>query len=270
MPGRLGSVAAALWLAGVVAAPACTTAPHLATHMPESVSQPWPSNSAPNDRLIAWFDGPTTRYAHGVLGDAVEGTRLHVYSENSASPCGDHTITLSDDLVFEDIAPRLADLDSDGAPEIIVVQSHQHLGAQLAIYRATPNAPGIELITATPFIGRSNRWLAPIGAADLDGDGHIEIAYIDRPHLARTLRIWRYQNGQLTQIAALDGLTNHRIGEDFITGGIVDCGAGPEIITANATWSRLIATRLTATSLTPRDLGRFSRSAARAALACAR
>jgi hypothetical protein len=51
--------------------------------------------------------------------------------------------------------------------------------------------PDVRLLAATPHIGSANRWLAPIGAADLDGDGRVEIAYVDRPHLARTLRIWR-------------------------------------------------------------------------------
>ena len=37
--------------------------------------------------------------------------------------------------------------------------------------------------------------LAPLGAADLDGDGKIELAYIDRPHLAKILRIWRFDDG---------------------------------------------------------------------------
>jgi hypothetical protein len=77
-------------------------------------------------------------------------------------------------------------------------------------------------------IGQRNRWLAPIGAADLDGDGRVEIAYVDRPHLARTLRVWRSRpGGTLTEIATATGLTNHRIGEAFITGGIRDARRGP-------------------------------------------
>jgi hypothetical protein len=43
--------------------------------------------------------------------------------------------------VFEDLAPRLADLDGDGKAEIIVVQSHRDLGARLAVYGLTPDGP---------------------------------------------------------------------------------------------------------------------------------
>lgn len=255
-----------LGLAGASVSSACTVAAHQATQMPESLSALWPGEGG----SLAWYDGPTTRYAHGVLGDTIEGTQLHAYTARAVTPCGTQSVTLPAELVFEDTAPRLVDLDRDGRPEIIVVQSHQHLGAQLAIYRAADDGETITQVAATHFIGRSNRWLAPIGAADLDGDGRMEIAYIDRPHLARTLRVWRFEDDTLTEVASLEGLTNHRIGEDFITGGVRDCGEGPEMITADATWSRVMATRLSGDTLIALDIGRFSPTAIATALACTR
>ncbi|WP_224815571.1 VCBS repeat-containing protein [Hasllibacter sp. MH4015] len=257
-------MALCLWLTGSGVALACTLPPHAATAMPESVSAPWPGP----DGVLAWYDIPTTRYAHGVLGDAIEGTRLHVYSDIALSSCGDQSLTLPPHLVFEDTAPRLADLDGDGVPEIIAVQSHEDFGAQLAIYRRALDGIGLEAVATTPHIGRRNRWLAPIGAADLDGDGHVEIAYIDRPHLARTLRVWRFQDDTLTEIAALEGLTNHRIGEPFITGGIRSCSAGPEMIVADRDWRSVMAVRLEGGTLTARALGPFSADSVARALAC--
>ncbi len=252
-------------LAASSVASACRIAPHLTTEMPESLSASWPGEAG----VRAWYDIPTTRYAHGVLGDGIEGTRLHLYTEGALSSCGDQSVTLPEELVFEDTAPRLTDLDGDGAPEIIVVQSHQRLGAQLAVYRAASDGIGLDLVTATPFIGRSNRWLAPIGAADFDGDGHIDIAYIDRPHLARTLRVWRFENDSLTEIATLDGLTNHRIGEPFITGGVRDCGEGPDMVTANREWSQVMVSRFEQGRLTARGVAPFSAQNVTAALNCA-
>lgn len=178
----------------------------------------------------ARFTEPTTRYAHGVLGDNIEYGALELVVDDTVV-----TVRLPQDRVFEDLAPRLADIDRDGAVEAIVVETQNTTGAQLAIY----NAAG-EKIAATPHIGARFRWLAPVGAADLDGDGNIEIAYIDRPHLAKTLRIWRFKDGGLTEIAALPGLTNHKIGEDFISGGLRSCGDHPEMILASADWSRII------------------------------
>ncbi len=221
------------------------------------------SSAAASEEIIeARFTEPTTRYAHAVLGDDVEYGALELRVETRGSD-NVRMIRLPQDRVFEDLSPRLVDIDSDGTPEVIVVESHAQLGAQLAIYDVSGTK-----IAATPHIGTRFRWLAPIGAADLDGDGYIEIAYIDRPHLAKTLRIWRYKDGALTEIASLPGLTNHRIGEDHISGGLRDCGETPELITASADWSRIISVTYDK-GWTTSDLGPFTgRQSLNQALEC--
>ncbi|MCV3270387.1 FG-GAP repeat domain-containing protein [Roseobacter sinensis] len=214
---------------------------------------------AAGEITAAAYDGPTERYAHAVLGDAIEYTTLAV----SLADGGERRFGLPDDLVFEDTAPRVADLDGDGEAEVIVVESSQSDGARLAIYGPDGR------ITATPFIGTRFRWLAPVGAADLDGDGRMELAYIDRPHLAKTLRLWRYEARQLTPLADLPGLTNHRIGETDIAGGIRTCGGAPEMILARADWAELVAVRFDASGFSTRRLGDdTSRPAFARALAC--
>lgn len=209
--------------------------------------------------VSAQYTDPTDRYAHGILGDAIEWGALVITTST-----GTRRFTLPQDRVFEDVAPRLVDLDNDGTPEVIVIETLASEGAQLAIYDATGK------IASTPHIGRTNRWLAPIGAADLDADGAIEIAYIDRPHLAKTLRVWRYEGGALTHVADLEGLTNHRIGVADIGGGIRDCGNGPEMITASGDWRNVMATTLVDGQLSTRVLGdHIDRGSFATALACA-
>lgn len=207
----------------------------------------------------ARFDAPTTRYGHAILGDAVEWGALEMTLDTGAV----QRIVLPEDHVFEDVAPRLLDVTGDGAPEVVVVETDIALGAALAIYSAMGK------IAETPHIGRTHRWLAPIGAADLDGDGAVELAYIDRPHLAKTLRLWRYQNGGLTPIAELAGYTNHRIGEVDIAGGMRSCAGQPEMIVAMADWSRLAAIRFEQGRFHVADIGAHKnrRSFARA-MAC--
>ena len=217
------------------------------------------AKAAAAEIVAASYAEPTTRYDHAILGDAVEYGALHMQLRDGRQL----VLTLPESRVFEDISPRLADLDKDGAPEIITIESSLTQGARLAIYGETG------LIAATPFIGRPHRWLAPVGAADLDGDGAIELAYVDRPHLARVLRVWRFRDGGLKHVADLGGLTNHRIGQDYISGGIRTCSDVPEIITVNADWSRIMATRLSGGQLGARDIGPFSgRKELENALAC--
>lgn len=215
----------------------------------------------------ASYDIPTDRYPHGALGDPWEWAGLRVTLAPCDGGAAAAAIRLPRRLVFEDVRPLLHDLDGDGAPELLTVESHRNLGARLAVWAYAQGR--LSRIAATPHIGQANRWLAQLGAADLDGDGAVEIAYIDRPHLAKTLRIWRYEGGALTEVAAAEGLTNHRFGETEISGGIRDCGDGPEIVTANADWSRLVASRLTGGRIAAREIGRDTGPGGfAAALAC--
>jgi hypothetical protein len=196
----------------------------------------------------AQYSEPTTRYAHGVLGDAIEHGSLKIVTDAGETK----VLRLPETRVFEDTQPRLADVDLDGDNEVIVVESSQTQGARLAVYDENG------LVAATHFIGQRNRWLAPIGATDLDGDGYVELAYIDRPHLAKTLRVWRFQNGELQQVAEQSGLTNHRIGEDYISGGIRLCDGTPEMIVMDSNWSKIISATFENGHITTRVIGPYS------------
>jgi len=94
-----------------------------------------------------------------------------------------------------------------------------------------------------------------VAKAEVDGDGAVGIAYVDRQHLAKTLRIWRYTSDRFDEIATFRGVTNHKIGEDFISGGLRDCGQGPEMILATADWSDLVALRFDANRMQSDTLG---------------
>lgn len=210
------------------------------------------------DIASAVYKDPTTRYAHGILGDAVEWGSLEIRLTGGKRL----KLTLPESRVFEDLEPRLADVDLDGDLEVVVIESSQTAGARLSIY----DEDG--LVAATPHIGSRNRWLAPIGIGDLDGDGLVELSYIDRPHLAKILRVWTFDGGNLSEVANKSGLTNHRIGEDFISGGLRDCGDGPEMITADARWQTIVSTRFDGQSLTSQELGRFDRKALQQVMSC--
>jgi hypothetical protein len=217
------------------------------------------SGAARADIVAAEYIQPVDRYHHDILGDTPEwgGMRLRL-SDGRAL-----TVTLPEAKIFEDTAPRLVDMDGDGDAEVIAVETTSSVGARLTVWDETG------VIAATPNIGRRNRWLAPIGAADLDGDGRVEIAYIDRPHLARLLRVWRFEQGQLTLVAERDGLTNHRIGDEEIFSGLRDCGDGMQMITVNRDWSRLLASTLSDGKITVQDIGPYrGASSLRAALDC--
>lgn len=214
----------------------------------------------------AWYDNATTRYAHGVLGDAIEAGSLHAKTTDGRTL----SVTLDTAHVFEDIKTRLADLDGDGRNEIITIRSHNQKGGQIAVYGVTASSPNtLSLVASTPYIGQTYRWLAPVGIADFNKDGAMDIAYIDRPHLAKILRVWSYKNGGLSQVAQAQGLTNHSIGHDYITGGVKRCGTDASMITVDSNWTRLIKTTYSGGKLTSQDIGSYTGAAsASAALNC--
>lgn len=225
------------------------------------------SQSAAQEIVSARYDGPTTRYPHGVLGDDIEYDTLVVRLSDGR----EMSARWARDIVFEDLAPRVVDVDGDGAPELVVVESHEAQGARLAVWGLVDGSLAAK--AATPFIGTRFRWLAPAAVADLDGDGLVELAYVDRPHLAKVLRVWRYEalnTGQvgLTEVATLDGVTNHRIGWDYIAGGLRDCGQGPEMVLADAGWASIVAVTFDGASLSRRRLGDYTSESLESALDC--
>lgn len=209
--------------------------------------------------LTAEYRDPTTRYAHGVLGDDEEWGALVLELDNRSRLA----FVLPEERVFEDLAPRLVDIDGDGANEALVVESHVERGARIAIYGADG------LVVATDFIGTPNRWMAPVGVTDLNGDGRMDVVYVDRPHLAKTLVVMSYTDGQLVRLAEAAPYSNHRIGQNFISGGIRTCAGRAEIVVASGDWRGLVALSWDGQGLSPEIIGTDTSPAGfAAALAC--
>ena len=198
------------------------------------------------------YTEPTSEYGHGVLGENSEHKAIVIRRDKvslSGEPLGEWTFTyrLPEGRVFEDIVPHCADIDGEGLNEIVVVESEAGKGAQLAVYGAERDlnrrVVRMAKIAATPPIGRAYRWLAIAGFADFDGDGRLDIAYVETPHIGGILRIWTFRDGGLVEIASDPGYSNHRIGQNFITGGVRDCGDGPELVLPNDDWTQTLVVR---------------------------
>ena len=157
------------------------------------------------DIATAWYTRPTDRYAHAILGDAIEAGALLVRLANGT----ERELVLPESEVFEDRTPRLADLDGDGRTEIITIRSSLRRGGSVAVY----GVRGGEIIElgATPFIGRSNRWLNIAGIADFLGRGDRQIAFVETPHIGGTLKLASFDGAGLRVVASMAGFSNHAI-----------------------------------------------------------
>jgi len=215
----------------------------------------------------ASYSDPTDRYPHGVLGDDLEWGTLNItFRPGSGQSSSTFEVVSPDRLVFEDLEPRLWDITGDGSPEVVAIQSHQQFGARLLVIGVVDGQPGF--LAEVPFIGTRFRWLAPVGAADFDGDGRIEVAFVDRPHLAKTLRVFEWNGSELVLDPEIADVTNHRIGEDFISSGVRDCGSGPEMVMANATRSQVVVVSGFDGQWQVREAGPWSQNALAATLEC--
>ncbi|PHP67111.1 hypothetical protein CSC94_11225 [Zhengella mangrovi] len=167
----------------------------------------------------AWYADPTDRYGHGVLGDRIEGGSLAVIDADG----NPHLFRLPRTHVFEDITPRIADLDGDGRNEVVTIRSGLASGAAIALYGLRDGQ--LVQLAETPAIGRPNRWLNI--AAILPGEGRDRIVYAVRtPHIAGTLFSVAWDGRGLamkTEIAT--DVSNHVIGsreQGLAWGGVVE------------------------------------------------
>jgi hypothetical protein len=89
---------------------------------------------------------------------------------------------LGTNYVFEDLRPRLKDVDNDGEVEFITIQTSLKLGASVAIYKIINDK--LVLSVQSNYIGSTHRWLNIAAIDDLDNDGIVEIVWIQTPHQA--------------------------------------------------------------------------------------
>jgi len=186
----------------------------------------------------AWFSRPTDRYGHGVLGDAIEAGSLK-------AELADGTIVeavLDSSAVFEDRVPRLVDVNGDGVDEIIAVKAYLSQGA--AVTLVGQSGDGLKVLAEAPAIGLSHRWQNPVGAADFDGDGNIEIAVVITPHIGGTLQLYEWHNDKLIADHNDYGFSNHAMGSrELGLSAIIDVDQDgvPDIVVPDAGRNSLIA-----------------------------
>ena len=205
--------------------------------------------------VSAWLAAPTDRYAHAVLGDGIEAGALVCSVQPADDPASAVTIAepLADGSVYEDIGPRVADLDADGAAEVVTIRSDASGGASLAVHRAvvarSPDTTGLRcpLIARTPPIGTANRWLNPAAIHDFDGDGVLDVALVETPHIGGELQLWSGASllaGGPVMLAARRGYSNHAIGSRALDlAEVVRIDGSDALVLPDATRRALVAVR---------------------------
>ncbi|MBX3606709.1 MAG: hypothetical protein KF788_15625 [Piscinibacter sp.] len=150
--------------------------------------------------LLGGPDGD--RYRHGVLGDAVEATRVLLLERHGLTPMRE--LAIDAPQVIEDIAPHRVALD--GRDGLLTVLSGPQ-GGQLALIDADPARPrALRVAARGDALGTPHRWMAPAS------DGRHHWLAVHTPHLAGTLHAYRREGERLIGRAVDDDVANHRLG----------------------------------------------------------
>lgn len=204
---------------------------------------------SPDGLIKAWYTVETESYGHGALGDPVEALSLVVQEEGSKPAI----YTVIADEVFEDLEPRIVDLDRalSGRPEIVAITASSTGGAGIAVFglgRNSDGDPALLRLANSVRIGAPYRWLNIAGIADFDGDGFTEIAYVDRPHIRGELVFLEWRGGRLREQAREDGYANHHGGstvQDLSEVADVDGDGTPDLILQVRGYGAIAAVALT-------------------------
>ena len=154
---------------------------------------------------IVVLAGPDAqRYRHGVLGDAIEATRMLWLERHGLEVL--RALELPPPHVFEDIAPRPVALPGQaGAMGLLTVRSGPE-GGQLALISADPARPGhLQLAALGETVGGFHRWLAPTT------DGRT-IAAVHTPHIGGVLHVYRQEAQVLARRRLQADVSTHAIG----------------------------------------------------------
>jgi hypothetical protein len=208
-----------------------------------------PLEALPDGRLVrvgadryALLADRTDRYRHGALGDILEGGSLAVLDTSEGTPRVLARRSVGPPDVIEGIKPIVADVDDDGTPELLVTLATSGAGARLAAF-----GPGGSRVAVGPAIG-SGGWRHQLAVAPFGPDGAVEVAAVRKPHVEHRLEFFRYRAGELSVVAALDGVRSHTYGSvnpDGALAGDVDDDGRVELLAPETSRRRLLAVRRT-------------------------
>ncbi|WP_332739443.1 FG-GAP repeat domain-containing protein [Hydrogenophaga sp.] len=245
-------------LPAMVAAMGLSVQPADASCAPSAAERNAPAQAAnrlPDSQVVAgsrdiawvWLSSPTHRYPHGALGSAVHAGSVQVLSRSSSGAQTLLSLSLPVHRVFEDRVPRLVDLDGDGRDEIVLVEADALRGAALVVLGLAQRdgKPTIVERARGPHAGSTFRWLNPVGFADFDGDGQLDVASVTTPHIGGVLTLHHLRPPELVPFARALDVSNHRMGalEQQLAVIVQRPGLRPTIIVPDMTRQALHALR---------------------------
>lgn len=154
---------------------------------------------------IAVLAGPDARrYAHGVLGDAIEATRVLWLERHGLETL--RALDLPAPHVFEDVTLRPVPGFGAGAGAGLLTVRSGPDGGQLALVTAASSGPrDLHIAALGDTVGGFHRWLAP-------GTAGAHVVAVHTPHIGGVLHVYTRDGARLSRRRLVGDVSTHVIG----------------------------------------------------------
>ncbi len=194
---------------------------------------------------LAVLSDPTTRYIHGVLGDAFEAGSIGVLEAGRAGYDVKGYIRPESGGIFEALAPLWFRPGADEEELLAITETTEREGSRISVY-----SPDGNLVAAGPFVGEPQSWRHLIAAGPFGPNREVEIAAVRTPHISGPVEFYSLdrENGELHLAASGGEYLSHTIYSrnlDAARAGDLDGDGSWELLLPDASYTALEAVRHT-------------------------
>ena len=190
---------------------------------------------------LAVLSDPTTRYIHGVLGDAFEAGSIGVLEAGRDGYDVSGRIRPESGGTFEALAPLWFRPGGGDEELLAITESTEREGSRISVY-----SPSGALVAAGPFVGEPQSWRHLVVAGPFGPDGEVELAAVRTPHVGGPVEFYSLdrQNGELRLAASGGEYRSHTIYSrnlDAARAGDLDGDRSWELLLPDASYTALEA-----------------------------
>ena len=211
-----------------------------------------PVSALPDARIVEAENGslavlsdPTSRYIHGVLGDAFEAGSIEVLEAGRGGYDVNARVRAESGGVFETLAPLWFSPAQGDEQLLAITETTEREGSRISVY-----SPDGNLVAAGPFVGEPQGWRHLVAASPFGPKGEVEIAAVRTPHVSGPVEFYRLDrgNGELRIVASGGEYLSHTIYSrnlDAARAGDLDGDGSWELLLPDASYTALEAVRRT-------------------------
>lgn len=211
-----------------------------------------PISALPDARIVEAENGslavlsdPTSRYIHGVLGDAFEAGSIGVLEAGKGGYDVNARVRAESGGVFETLAPLWFSPAQGDEQLLAITETTEREGSRISVY-----SPDGHLVAAGPFVGEPQSWRHLVAAGPFGPKGEVEIAAVRTPHASGPVEFYRLDrgNGELRIVASGGEYLSHTIYSrnlDAARAGDLDGNGSWELLLPDASYTALEAVRRT-------------------------